>query len=552
MEPFGRVALWALLFAASACGRTDLDSFAIVLAATTDLTAVVRLTWTAAPDAARGGFRVVRDGGDVATVSGTVRGFDDVAADPGHVSAPEALTATEGTRSDGVELAWSAASATSGRTHTYRVIALDESRSPAMSSNLAAGARAAPMITGYEVARDDGDWSVTGPATTAVDGEAPLGAIVAEAEATPRYPGSYTRLRVVREPTITPAGPTDVSRARGDVRRRFRAVGPGDRLSRRGGRRLLPVGALDWRCGRRLCAPARRGRSAVVRRRLARRSRLVLPGGHERQRGGGTDGRRARRRPGISKHQRGRHVYVRRTLRQHRPLLGTHAGQPGRRRVSGRVVAGHVQERERGNGSRVCASGRRTTRVTLLGAGNNPARRARRATGSRASAIGCGVRLDDKVVCWGDNARGEAPPGPSADSFPAASATCAAFAWMGGWSAGATTADGGAPPGPSSDRFKSISSSSGGFGCGVRSTTRWSAGETTRTARRPPDRWPIRSRVFQRVPRSPAACAPTGGWSAGEIIPTARRLPGRRPTCSRAVSAGQYGHGWLRLRGAHR
>jgi hypothetical protein len=98
----------------------------------------------------------------VATASGTDRGFDDVAADPGRISAPEALTATEGTRSDGVELAWSAASATSGRTHTYQVIALNESRAPAMSSNLAAGARAAAMITGYEVARDDGDWRATG------------------------------------------------------------------------------------------------------------------------------------------------------------------------------------------------------------------------------------------------------------------------------------------------------------------------------------------------------------------------------------------------------
>ena len=206
MAPFGRVALCALLFAASACGRTELDSFEIVLAASTDRTDVVRLTWTAPPGVARGGFRVLRDGADVATALGTVRGFDDAAADPGRVSAPEALTATEGTRSDGVELAWSAASATSGGTHTYQVIALNES-SAVMSSNLAAGARAAAMVTGYEVARDEGDWRATGPATTVVDEEAPLGTIAAEAEATPRYPGSYTRLRVVRDPTITPPRP---------------------------------------------------------------------------------------------------------------------------------------------------------------------------------------------------------------------------------------------------------------------------------------------------------------------------------------------------------
>ena len=183
-----------------------------------------------------------------------------------------------------------------------------------MSSNLAAGARAAPMITGYEVARDDGDWRATGPATTVVDGR----------HRSARSPRRPRRRRATRAPTRACAscasrpsccpGP-NVSRAGGDLRRRFPAVGAGDRLSRRGGRRLLPVGALERRCGRWLRAPARRGRSALVRRRLARRSRLVLPGGDERQRGGGPDRRRARRGLGISKHQRRRHFSVRLALR---------------------------------------------------------------------------------------------------------------------------------------------------------------------------------------------------------------------------------------------
>ena len=145
----------------------------------------------------------------------------------------------------------------------------------------------------------------------------------------------------------------------------------------------------------------------------------------------------------------------------------------------------------------------------------------------------CGVRFDDKVVCWGDNARGEAPPGPSADSFQSVSHVCGC-AWMGGWSAGATTATGARPRDLRATASRASAPRAAGLVVACGSTTRWSAGETTRTARRPPDRRPTRSRVFQRVPRLPAACAPTGGWSAGETTPTARRLPGRRPTCSRA------------------
>jgi hypothetical protein len=163
----------------------------------------------------------------------------------------------------------------------------------------------------------------------------------------------------------------------------------------------------------------------------------------------------------------------------------------------------------------------------------------------------CGVRLDDKIVCWGDNARGEAPPGPSADSFQTVSHVCG-LRLDGRMVCWGDNSDGGAPRDRRAIASRASAPRAAGLAAACGSTTRWSAGETTRTARRRSGPRPIRSRVLQRVNRLPAACAPTGGWSAGEIIPTARRLPDRRPTCSRASAPASMASPWFRLRRAHR
>lgn len=50
-------------------------------------------------------------------------------------------------------------------------------------------------------------------------------------------------------------------------------------------------------------------------------------------------------------------------------------------------------------------------------------------TSDRTNTTICGIRTDDKLVCWGNNLQGQGPPGPSADSFKSVSVgdtrTCA-------------------------------------------------------------------------------------------------------------------------------
>ena len=75
-------------------------------------------------------------------------------------------------------------------------------------------------------------------------------------------------------------------------------------------------------------------------------------------------------------------------------------------------------------------------------------------------AHSCGIRIDGKVVCWGSNDEGQAPSEPSVDSFQA----IAAGAWHtcgirtnGKVVCWGNNANGQAPKGPSVDSFKAIS-----------------------------------------------------------------------------------------------
>jgi hypothetical protein len=190
----------------------------ILLSATHDLVDRVQLSWTvsgAAPD----GFALVRDGVDLAVLAAGARGYPDTAVEAGTVGAPAALTATAGTRTTGVLLDWSPARpATHG--HVYQVFAL-VGTSRATASNQAAGARAAPGVTGYELSRDDGaTWQAAAAGPPFEDRSAPLAALDARVEALPRYPRDYVRLRVLAEPTVTPVPATYRVRA-------ATAAGPG-------------------------------------------------------------------------------------------------------------------------------------------------------------------------------------------------------------------------------------------------------------------------------------------------------------------------------------
>ena len=357
--------------------------------------------------------------------------------------------------------------ATSGGAHTYQVIALNESSAPVMSSNLAAGARAAAMITGYEVARDDGDWRATGPATTVVDEEAPLGTIAAEAEAMPRYPGSYTRLRVVREPTITPPRP-----AMYRVRAATSAGASPPSAPAFGVRGVGDVVSYQWE---RSVGDADTGYAPLPDMAGAHWFDAVSPVGR------GWFYRAAMSASGAA----GQTAGVRAAVSGFRSLSAGGTFACGLRfddtvhcwgrtpdSVAGTVPAGTWPGTFKSvsvGTDHACAIRATDDKVICWGGSQQYGQAPPGPSSDRFKSISdcCGVRLDDKVVCWGDNAHGEAPPGPSADSFQSVSHVCG-LRLDGRMVCWGDNSDGGAPPGPSSDRFKSISSSSGGFGCGVR------------------------------------------------------------------------------------
>ena len=280
-----------------------------------------------------------------------------------------------------------------------------------MSSNLAAGARVAAMITGYEVAREDGDWRATGPATTVVDEEAPPA----------RLPRRPRRCRATRARTRACASCASASSCRRGLpciacgRRpppRFPAVGAGVRRSRRGGRRLLPVGALGRRRGRGLRTSARHGRSHWFD--AARPSVAAgLPGGDERQRRGGTDRRRARRGLGFRSLSAGGTFVCGRCFDDTVHCWGRTPDS-----VAGMVPAGtwpHVQERERWDRSRLRHPGE-GRQGDLLGRQSAYGQAPRGPSSDRfkASATLRGpARRQGRG--GGENAHGEAPPGPLAD-----------------------------------------------------------------------------------------------------------------------------------------
>jgi hypothetical protein len=159
-------------------GSTD----APPLAAPTGVTATdgvspafVQVTWVAVAGAT--GYRVYRDG--IALSDATMPMFIDVTAGAGSMSAP-VLTASQGTSTAGVDLAWTPTVCTPGATASYTVTALygnDESVPSAPDT----GFRAAYSVMRYQLSIDAG---VTFPydggvGTSLLDDGAPLGTITA-------------------------------------------------------------------------------------------------------------------------------------------------------------------------------------------------------------------------------------------------------------------------------------------------------------------------------------------------------------------------------------
>lgn len=103
------------------------------------------------PDPA--GWVVQRDGADLATVDAATLTFSDSGTEPGALSPPTGLTASQGTSIAGVDLSWTAPVGTPGTPHSYVVLPIAGTlRGPA--SVPVQAARAAPDVDSYLVYRD--------------------------------------------------------------------------------------------------------------------------------------------------------------------------------------------------------------------------------------------------------------------------------------------------------------------------------------------------------------------------------------------------------------
>jgi len=364
----------------------------IALTATTDVPEAVWLRWmVTGGGAAPARFVVRRDGVDLAVLRADVTSYDDAAAEPGTLGAPPYLVASQGTRTDAVALTWPAAPAAAGAPHAYQVVAYDDTMAPTSSSNVASGARAAPVVLGYEFSRDsDTAWSPAGLGPSFDDTGAPMGSIVASATATAQYP-ARVRLQLTGEPTVTPPAP---SRYR--VRARTAAdAGPASPPAL-GYRGVGTVVSYQWQ------------RSA-----------------------GDSDG-------------------------GYTDLAG----------VQGATWLDTAPPRGQGRYYRAAMSADGAAGVTAAVRAQTLA--------ARQVSVGydhvCALLSDSTVVCWGQNGSGQAPPGPSADTFKSVSAgqamTCGVRTddtvrcWGSDTNGGTEAPDG--------VRFKSVSAGMDPFACGVR------------------------------------------------------------------------------------
>jgi len=118
------------------------------------------------------GWRITRDGVEVAAMPAVAQSWEDLGAAPPWIDAPVALSATRGTRADGVLLAWESGS--SVVYHRYEVVAVTEEGDG--DPSWALGGRALPEL-GYEVRRGGGQWVPVGDVRSWLDTNAPAAVV---------------------------------------------------------------------------------------------------------------------------------------------------------------------------------------------------------------------------------------------------------------------------------------------------------------------------------------------------------------------------------------
>lgn len=128
----------------------------------------VSVNWDPVPAATS--YRLYRDGSPIATITETT--FDDVEAGAGGLPTMPVVEATKGSFTDRVNLSWSAASTSSGTTHTYHVVAISSAGDSEPSAS-DTGFRAAYPVLGYDIRIDGQSWTDLGMATDYDDTDAP-------------------------------------------------------------------------------------------------------------------------------------------------------------------------------------------------------------------------------------------------------------------------------------------------------------------------------------------------------------------------------------------
>lgn len=146
------------------------------------------------------GFRIESDAFEAVDLPATEGAFFDDSAEAGTIGAPSGLTALPGA-SGTAHLEWQTPSSQPGRQRVYRVGTRTSAGVDVWSEPVMAG-RAAPDVDAYEVQRDGGPWMTAGNATFYDDADGPAATITATASLIADRALGFVELRLDGEPVV--------------------------------------------------------------------------------------------------------------------------------------------------------------------------------------------------------------------------------------------------------------------------------------------------------------------------------------------------------------
>ncbi|WP_157370604.1 hypothetical protein [Vulgatibacter incomptus] len=152
------------------------------------------------------GFRVERDGLELAVLPPEARFVVDSNAEAGWLGMPSDVTASDGT-ADPIRVQWSPPPTSSGTVHDYRVVATTNIGRDARS-NVLIGGRSAPTVTGYELQRDGDPWIPVGTETSFEDDDGPRGTIQVTSTLVSDRVLGFVEVSLDGQPNIVPPSPS--------------------------------------------------------------------------------------------------------------------------------------------------------------------------------------------------------------------------------------------------------------------------------------------------------------------------------------------------------